>query len=74
LDTAIKTFSVESGIPAHGEHLLFEEVGCARIDSFYLEVVMESLSCHQLDASGIHSHLSHFMKSFSDRRDMKASN
>ena len=41
---AIEPPSVDSNIPAQGEHFLFEKIGCSRIDSFHLEIEMEGLS------------------------------
>jgi hypothetical protein len=72
-DTAIETPSVKGGIAAHGEHLLFEEVGGSRIDAFDLEVEVEGLPFHQLEASSIHSHLAQFIDGLSGIGDVKAS-
>jgi hypothetical protein len=71
---AIQPSSIQCNISAQREHFLFKEISSSGIDSFYLEIEMEGLSFHQLDACGIHSHSFHLLDGFIGIRDVKASN
>jgi hypothetical protein len=72
LNATVEPPSIESGIPAQGEHLLLQEIGGSWIDSLYLEVEMKGFSFHQLHASSIHPNLFHLMDGLTGMGNVKA--
>ena len=60
-NAAIDDPSVHKDIAAQEKHLLFQEVGKATVDSLDLEIEMEELFPHGLNADGIDTNAPHFM-------------
>jgi hypothetical protein len=73
-DTAIKPPPVNGHIPAQGEHFLFEDIGCSRVNAFHLQIEMEGFPSHELDASGVLPHLFYLVDGFVGICNVKASN
>ncbi len=72
-NAAIDDPPVHKDIAAQEKHLLFQQVGKVAVDSLDLEIEMEELFPHGLNADGIDTNASHFMDGLIRFGDMEDS-